>query len=273
MTPSGLKAPPPSSAHLRSPLPLPRFLTLPKPRAVGASRACGSLINAASAYRSHSLLAQISSLTLVRTHSLPSLSHDTLALSPRAMILPHHALRRETLGSEFGTTPNTKPQPRLDGVGVWWLTFAGVWTAFLFAGMAYLHRKRDSPTLRIRGLPLTFAGIILLHLYWISVQIGYSFGPLAPEVAEFWIMSIWYPFGIALFQAGNSRFLHVAKAQSRFARPPSQMGTRFDEKRRPQEGGMFHRLRRMDYSRRMFLFVSLGMACQVSTWITARPCV
>ncbi|KAK0719214.1 hypothetical protein B0H67DRAFT_486689 [Lasiosphaeris hirsuta] len=189
------------------------------------------------------------------------------------MILPREALERAvaraaaraaaTVGSEFGTTPDTQPHARLDSVGIWWICFGAVWTALLVSAMVFLYKKRQLPTLRIRGLPLTFAGIVLLHLYWITVQIGYSVGPLAPEVAEFWIMSIWYPFGIALFQAGNSQFLHVAKAQSRFARPPSQMATRWDEKRRSQSSSLFGRLRNMGYSQKMFTFVGIGMAIQL----------
>ncbi|GAB1309847.1 RGS domain-containing protein [Madurella fahalii] len=178
------------------------------------------------------------------------------------MILPRESGKPATVGSEFGTTPHMKPEARLDGVGIWWITLGAVWTLLLVSGMTFLYKKRDTPTLRIRGLSLTFAGIILLHLYWITVQLGYSVGPLAPPVAEFWIMSIWYPFGIALFQAGNSQFLHVAKAQSRFARPPSQMSTRYDEKRLPRNASWLERLRRMDYSKRMFMFVTLGMLIQ-----------
>jgi hypothetical protein len=166
-------------------------------------------------------------------------------------------------GSEFGTRPDTKPEARLDAVGIWWICFGAVWTFLLVCGMTFLYRKRNTPTLRLRGLSLTFAGIILLHLYWITVQIAYSVGPLAPEVAEYWIMGIWYPFGIALFQAGNSQFLHVAKAQSRFARPPSQMKTRFDEKRAVQKAGLWQRFRQLDYSKRMFLLVTMGMFVQV----------
>jgi len=182
------------------------------------------------------------------------------------MILPRASgAPASTVGSEFGTTPDTKPEARLDSVGIWWITFGAVWTVLLAAGMTFLYKKRNTPTLRLRSLSLTFAGIVLLHLYWATVQIGYSVGPLAPEVAEFWIMSIWYPFGIALFQAGNSQFLHVAKAQSRFARPPSQMKTRYDEKRLPAKATLLQRLRQMDYSKRMFMFVTMGMAAQVGT--------
>ncbi|KAH6853119.1 hypothetical protein B0I37DRAFT_358579 [Chaetomium sp. MPI-CAGE-AT-0009] len=179
------------------------------------------------------------------------------------MILPRDSGTPATAGSEFGTTPDTKPVARVDAVGIWWITFAAIWTTLLACGMTFLYKKRNTPTLRLRGLSLTFAGIILLHFYWLSVQIGYSVGPLAPEVAEFWIMSIWYPFGIALFQAGNSQFLHVAKAQSRFARPPSQMKTRFDEKRPAGKPGLLQRLRQMDYSKRMFMFVTMGMGVQL----------
>ncbi|KAK4041838.1 hypothetical protein C8A01DRAFT_45047 [Parachaetomium inaequale] len=181
------------------------------------------------------------------------------------MILPRDAGTPATtaVGSEFGTTPGTKPEARVDGVGIWWLTFAAVWTVLLACGMTFLYKKRNTPTLRLRALSLTFAGIILLHFYWLSVQLGYTVGPLAPEVAEFWIMSIWYPFGIALFQAGNSQFLYVAKAQSRFARPPSQMKTRYDEKRPVTKPTLLQPLRQMDYSKRMFMFVTMGMAVQL----------
>ncbi|KAK4248985.1 hypothetical protein C7999DRAFT_13076 [Corynascus novoguineensis] len=180
------------------------------------------------------------------------------------MILPRASgTPAETVGSEFGTTPDTKPEPRFDGVGIWWFTFAAVWTILLVCGMTFLYRKRDIPTLRLRSLSLTFSGIILLHFYWLSVQIAYSIGPLAPEVAEYWVMGVWYPFGIALFQAGNSQFLYVAKAQSRFARPPSQMKTRYDEKRSVQKPSFLQRIKQMDYSKRMFMFVTMGMTVQL----------
>ncbi|KAM7205768.1 hypothetical protein V8F20_003001 [Naviculisporaceae sp. PSN 640] len=179
------------------------------------------------------------------------------------MRLPHTPAARAIVGSEFGTVPDTAPKVRLDAIGIWWICFAAVWTAILVAGMAWLWHRRQSPTLRIRGLPLTFAGIVLLHLYWSTVQIGYSVGPLAPEVAEYWIMGVWYPFGIALFQAGNSQFLHVARAQSRFARPPSQMSKGHSDKNTPTKTTVIGRLRDMDYSKRMFAFVTIGMSIQL----------
>ncbi|KAK4444749.1 hypothetical protein QBC34DRAFT_474202 [Podospora aff. communis PSN243] len=185
----------------------------------------------------------------ITSHLLPRDSHDQ----------PH-------IGSEFGLHPSTPPTARLDTIGISYLIFAGIWTLALGLAMTYLYTKRHTPTLRIRGLPLTFAGIVLLHLYWATVQSGYTIGPLAPALAEYWIMGIWYPFGIALFQAGNSQFLHIARAQARFARGDSGMGQLGEKKKKGgdgKKGGLWARVRVMEYSQRMFLFVTLGMAVQL----------
>ncbi|KAJ2962417.1 hypothetical protein NQ176_g10937 [Zarea fungicola] len=111
------------------------------------------------------------------------------------------------MGSELGNTPDTKPVARVDGVGIFYITFATVWSLVLFAAMAYLWIKRKTQVLRIRGLPIAFVGILFMHIYWICVVTGYVYGPLMPEVAEYWIMGIWLPLGIALFHASNTRFL------------------------------------------------------------------
>ncbi|RYP14246.1 hypothetical protein DL766_009737 [Monosporascus sp. MC13-8B] len=42
-------------------------------------------------------------------------------------------------------------------------------------------------------------------------------GPAVPCDAQFWIMSTYLPFGIALLQAANSQFLHVASQQQKYA--------------------------------------------------------
>jgi len=187
------------------------------------------------------------------------------------MFLPQHLLPREDpphIGSEFGLAPSTPPTARLTPLGITYISLAALWTVLLLSGMTYLFLNRQTPTLRIRGLPLTFAGIILLHLYWATVQSGYTIGPLAPEVAEYWIMGIWYPFGIALFQAGNSRFLWVAGRQGRFAAGGGEKGGegggKVGEKERKGKG-LLGWLRGMEYGQRMFLVVTLGMAVQVSS--------
>ncbi|ODA81119.1 hypothetical protein RJ55_04082 [Drechmeria coniospora] len=165
------------------------------------------------------------------------------------------------MGSEFGVTPETKPELRLDGVGIFWLVFASAWTIVLLAGMAYLWLRRNNPILRIRGLALSFASVGLLHCYWFAVTTGYVYGPLMLEVVEFWIMGIWLPFGIALFHASNSRFLHVADAQKKYVDKTTDLGWATQQPRIRKT--MVARWRMLDYDIKMALLVGLGMAFQL----------
>ncbi|KAM5341366.1 hypothetical protein ACJ41O_014397 [Fusarium nematophilum] len=152
-----------------------------------------------------------------------------------------------------------KAQPRLDALGIFWIVFTFAWTFMVAGGMYFLWRRRDMPLLRIRGLPLSFAAIFLLHLYWGAVQTGYVYFPLATPEVEYWIMSTWLPFGIALFHASNSRFLHVAKTQKElFAMdaPPSKG-------RRSGPKGLKGRFQSLDYTKKILVLVGAGMAFQL----------
>ncbi|KAH7471760.1 hypothetical protein FOMA001_g13303 [Fusarium oxysporum f. sp. matthiolae] len=151
-----------------------------------------------------------------------------------------------------------KPHARFEGVGIVWIVFSAVWTILLIAGMAFLYSRRDMPILRIRGLLLSFSAVILLHFYWLAVQWVYVVALLFPPAIEFWIMSIWLPFGIALFHASNSRFLYVAKSQKELfagdnARPKSD---------RIKKRGPIGRYRSLDYSNRMLVLVGISMLFQ-----------
>jgi len=160
----------------------------------------------------------------------------------------------------MATAAAVPPSPNFDAVGVFWMTLMGVWTAAVLGGAAFLYRHRTMPFLKLRGLPLSFAAVALLHLYWAAVQTVYSIGHLFPDGLEFWIMSIWLPFGVALFHASNSRFLHVAEAQKRFARI-GRVPTRKPDGR--EAATALRRFRGMDYSARMLIYVCVGMAFQV----------
>lgn len=147
----------------------------------------------------------------------------------------------------------------MDGVGIFWSTFAVAWTLLLAGGMLFLHTRRAMPILRIRGLPLSFAAIIMLHVYWIAVQLGYLYGPFMAKSIEFWIMGIYLPFGVALFHASNSRFLHVAKAQKKYARHGR---VRTETAPVNSRWPLVARFRRYDYTTKMLAVVFTGMAVQ-----------
>ncbi|WQF87610.1 Putative RGS domain superfamily, RGS, subdomain 2 protein [Colletotrichum destructivum] len=188
------------------------------------------------------------------------------------------------------TAPTGAPAPAFntEPAAVFWLVWAGVWTATVLCGMAFLFVNRHMPFLRIRGLALSFGAVTMLHLYWMSVQIGLSVGQFVPDGAEFWVMGLYLPFGIALFHASNSRFLHVAKAQRRYAdKPPPPPGACLppspssSPSSSPTPSKPLHspaaacscglrdrrslaaRFRRLDYTTKMLTVVCTGMVVQV----------
>lgn len=159
--------------------------------------------------------------------------------------------------AESGTP---KPEPRLDALGIFWIVFALAWTFILAGGMYFLWRRRDMPLLRIRGLPLSFAAIILLHLYWGAVQTGYVYFPLWTPEGEFWIMSTYFPFGVALFHASNSRFLHVAKQQKELFAMDEKSPSKSN---RSRPGSLIARFKSLDYNKKIYITIGAGMAIQV----------
>jgi hypothetical protein len=162
------------------------------------------------------------------------------------------------MGSELGITADTAHKARLDAVGIFWIALASTWTVLLFGGMAFLYTRRHMPILKMRGLALSFCAVICLHLYWVSVQLGYVVGPIAPGDHEYWIMGTWLPFGIALFHASNSRFLHVAQAQKRFVERE-----KYPRDREP-ETSLIGRFRQLDTTVRILILIGCGMTFQVS---------
>lgn len=119
------------------------------------------------------------------------------------------------------TIYNMPPSPPLwDSVGIFYICFGSIWTAIVASGMVFCWLNRESPVLRHRGLPLSMAAITLLHIYWCMAQVVYPVGRALPTVLaydiQYFAMGIYFPLGIALFQAANSRFLHVAKLQKQY---------------------------------------------------------
>lgn len=154
--------------------------------------------------------------------------------------------------------------PNLDGVGIFYISWCASWTALVLAGMAFCWLNRDIPVLKIRGLPLSFCAIALLHLYWILAQITYPVGRTLPVVlaydVQYFFMSLWFPLGVALFHASNLRFLRVAQLQRQFTTHPA---VRRVEPGCGGKASWLCRLRGYDHTKRSLLFIGLGMVVQV----------
>lgn len=164
------------------------------------------------------------------------------------------------MGSELGINPDSKPEATIDGVSIWWATWACFWTVTVVSGMAFLIVNRNAPPVRIRGLTLSLAAMVLLHLYWVSVQFGTMVGNIMPGDAEFWIMGLYLPIGMGLFHASNTQFLHVANVQKKYARRDSTLDSSNNES---GKGSFIDRFRRLEYKTKMLIVVGVAMIFQV----------
>jgi len=155
-----------------------------------------------------------------------------------------------------------------DALGWFYIGFTIVWSLLLIAGMAFLHRHRQLPFLQIRKLGLIFCAVILLHLYAISCTLGITYGTMVPCEAQFWVMSIYLPFGMALLQAANSQFQYIASQQRRFASLGNLDEQEVSEKSTPIDQALpwykraAIRCRNSDKPTRTLVYICIGMAVQ-----------
>ncbi|KAI1383632.1 uncharacterized protein F4822DRAFT_421229 [Hypoxylon trugodes] len=155
--------------------------------------------------------------------------------------------------------------PNFDKVGTFYIAFSSTWTFLLVVGMAFLIANRSNPILKIRGLPLSLTAIAFIHFYWILAQITYPIGATLPVLPaydiQYFFMGSWFPLGVALFHASNTRFLYVAKLQKQYTQPPNL--------RRKKTGcngantSWLCSLRNLDDPTRILIYVGIGMFIQI----------
>lgn len=164
------------------------------------------------------------------------------------------------------TVYNMPAQPALwDRIGVFFISYASTWTFLVLCGMAFCWYNRDSPVMKVRGWFLGFTAIVCLHMYWIMAQLVYPVGRTMPVViaydVQYFVMGTWFPLGIAMFHASNLRFLHVAKLQKQFTHPALK---RHHDGCNGAKTSILCRIRNISYSKRIMIFIGLGMVAQVS---------
>jgi len=165
-------------------------------------------------------------------------------------------------------------------IGKAYLGIGITWTIGLIAFMAFLWRHRRLPHLQMRRLPLVFTAMVLLHLYGVGCILVYIILPVFPCAAEYWIMSILLPFGVALFQIANTQFLYIASQQKRFTSVRSLEELVRGKKESALDGqtGSFwqrtvRRLKNIDQITRMVVFIGAAMTIQVCSVVSLLPTV
>lgn len=151
-----------------------------------------------------------------------------------------------------------------DPLAQFYVSVAIIWTTTLLVGCTFLVLNRHEQCIRIRNLLLALSAVTCLHVYWVLCMVAYSMGEKYPCAAEYWIMSIYFPFGIALFQANSMQLLRVFGIQEKllFAaqrpyRPP------FLGHAKPNRRHLT-RWKQMDLVQRTEVSIVVGMIVQVS---------
>ncbi|KAI1098151.1 hypothetical protein F4804DRAFT_136479 [Jackrogersella minutella] len=155
--------------------------------------------------------------------------------------------------------------PNFDAVGRFYIAFCATWTFLLLVGVMFLVLNRSNPILKIRGISLSLTAILFLHIYWILAQITYPIGFTLPILAaydvQYFFMGIWFPLGVALFHASNTRFLYVAQMQKQYAQ---SLNIR---RKKPGCNGAdtswLCRLRNLDYPTKILIYIGIGIIFQI----------
>jgi hypothetical protein len=95
--------------------------------------------------------------------------------------------------------------PNFDALGILYVIFTILYTLALSGELYMLYRQRSAFSVRIRNLKVVFAAVSMLHIYLVLVLLVYPQNGNFPCAAEFWIMSVFLPSGMAFFQ-GMTRF-------------------------------------------------------------------
>ena len=106
----------------------------------------------------------------------------------------------------------------LDGYGISQIAFIVTYTICLYTACAYLWFFRHHPVIKMRKIGLAIVSILILHVYLFMVFMVYPLNGAFPCSVEFWLMSIYLPLGIGLFQVQNQQLLIVSREQDQLLR-------------------------------------------------------
>ena len=95
-------------------------------------------------------------------------------------------------------------KPNTDGLGITYVVIAIVYTLLLAIQLGLLCKFRSAFCVKIRNVSMIFTTVSMLHVYLVLVLLVYPWNGLYPCSAEFWVMSVFLPSGMAFFQGKTS---------------------------------------------------------------------
>jgi hypothetical protein len=156
-----------------------------------------------------------------------------------------------------------------DALGKIYVSIALVWTVILYTGITWLILNRNLYFLKMRNIFLAVVSTTFLHLYLVKILLAYVTNGHFSCAAEFWIMSIYLPFGIALFQANMVQLHSVSSRQKKLLQTLQTQGFLAQEAvplRLPERGLrlLWKKWCAMTAARRTEILIAVGMVAQVS---------
>lgn len=167
---------------------------------------------------------------------------------------PHSTIVLHSTGHDWG-------KPALNAAGYVYAVFIILYTLALITGLALLYHHRAKPAVRVRGLFITIAAVLGIHVYVAALFIVYPLNGWYKCGTEFWYMSIVFPLGVALFHVGNVKLMTVAKKQQGLLR----LACWAEEKPQPQwnVAALTTAMKNMDYVQKTYLGIAAGLLVQV----------
>lgn len=133
------------------------------------------------------------------------------------------------------------------------------WTVLLVSGAVWLICNRNLPFIKIRNVPLAILSTLFLHIYLVKICLAYTTNGHFLCSAEYWIMSIYLPFGIALFQAYLIQLRSIWEQQQRLIH--NDPGGRQDED--VSKTNLIQRWKGLSRLRQSYCLIAVGMLTQV----------
>lgn len=154
---------------------------------------------------------------------------------------------------------NWGPLVNWDDLGKIYAGLAISWTVIVYSGIAWLVAHRNLPYLKMRNIPLAVAATSFLHVYLVKIMLAYTTNGHFLCSVEFWIMSIYLPFGIALFQANQVQLLSISTQQLNLLE-----GDKMSIREPSRARGLWSRWRSLTALKQTYVFIGIGMLLQVS---------
>lgn len=158
-----------------------------------------------------------------------------------------------------------------DSLAKFYVAVAITWTAALLSGSVFLILNRHEQCIRIRNLRLMLSAVSCLHVFWILCMVAYSMGGKYPCAAEYWIMNIYFPVGIALFQANSMQLLSVFGVQEKLLLTAQQPYRPHFIDSAESSSRYLARWRQLNLVQRTEWGIAVGISVQVSASYAPAP--